>query len=556
MPRDTNFRARHTYKVRIHKGNVRTYFEAALWLIFVTFALALLARVVLGEIAGPPVTIRSPLNVEGFVAVSFLLLLVIRAQRGPAVKLSITTSNRGATFFCLAALVVLCFAAFARSLAGPFLFDDYGHVMLAAHVPLGDVLASFYRPHQDIFFRPLGFLAYSLDFRWAHFDPFRWHVLSLVVHTVNCALVYVLTRQTGFAPFPAALGATVFAIHGTRAEAVSWTDARFDLLATFFVLLALVSFEQYAKRAGAWWLRAGFVFAALAIFTKEAAFSLPLMLALLSAFHEPGERRRLLKIVPALLALYAAGFVYRLWIIGGVGGYQTAGHANLLNFSALRIAKTLLWRLWAFAFFPLNWAPGSNGWIRSSMAIFLSILGVVAATAKVNRARLFLALLLTIAASLPVQSLLLLSSDLAGARILYLPMLGVAVLWAVVAEAYRERNRLAIAMAACVIFFNLACLERNIGIWTSVAEAARSACQTFGQQIEQLPGRVEVSNLPTKYRGVFFLSDAFPDCVEMNSGVRSDRVIVTDGSGPVKNGAAHRFAWNPKTFRFEEVKPF
>ncbi len=528
------------------RRNIGIWFEAALSLTFAVFALALLVRAVAGEIAGPPITIRSPLNVEAFVAVSFLLLLIGRAQSGRGAKLSLPNTGRRTTLLCLVLLVLLCLATFGRSLPTPFLFDDYGHVMLAAHEPVRDVLAAFYRPHQDIFFRPVGFLAYSLDFRWAHFDPFRWHLWGLLLHIVNCALVYVFVRQLRFAEFPSGVAAMIFAIHGTRAEAVCWTDARFDLLATFFVLLALISFEQYAKEAPAFWLPAGFVLAVVAIFAKESAFCLPLLVIVMSVFHDSKRRRRLLKIVPALFALYAAGFMYRLWIIGGVGGYETGGHANILNFSAMRIAKTLLWRLWAFGFFPMNWTPGSNFWIRISMALFLVGLGVTAATARVNRRRLLLALLFTIAASLPVESLLLLSSDLAGARILYLPVLGIAILWAVVAEAYEERKPSVFAIAACVLFFNLSCLEWNIGIWMRVAETARAACQAFGQQIAKLPGRVEVSGLPAKYNGVFFLTDAFPDCVAINSGVSTDRIIVTD------SGAAHSFVWNPETLRFDD----
>lgn len=99
-------------------------------------------------------------------------------------------------------LLLLCVAAFYRSLGKPLLFDDYGHVTFASQANWREILAAFYQPHPDIFFRPIGFLSYFIDFHWAHFDPFRWHSWSLAIHALNCAVVYILARQLEFSPCP------------------------------------------------------------------------------------------------------------------------------------------------------------------------------------------------------------------------------------------------------------------------------------------------------------------------------------------------------------------
>lgn len=533
-------------------GRVVPYVRAILWVLFGISALLLLVRTLHGELIGPPLKIRSPLNAESFVAVSFLLLVLLRARGGQPTPLihSAPINAERQSALILVMLLVLCAAAFYHSLGKPLLYDDYGHVMFASQASWREILAAFYRPHPDIFFRPIGFLSYFIDFRWAHFDPFRWHTWSLAIHGLNCALVYILARRLEFVPLSSAMAAAVFAIHGTRAEPVCWTDARFDLLSTLFVLLALISLEQYARKTGKRWLAGSYLFTVLAICTKEAAFALPLMLIAMSLFHRGELRRRLLRVSPGIFALATAVFIYRLWMIQGIGGYQTNGHANVFVFSAIRSVKGLLWRIWALGFFPINWSSQPSVTVAVLMAAFLVLLAAIAAGGRLNKIRLFGALLLVLAASLPVEHLLLIGSDLAGARILYLPMLGIALFWAVVLEAYMARKYLSYGIAAVALGFNLACLEGNITIWTQVAEAARSACQTFGRQIANVAGPVRVAGVPTKYRGVYFLANGFAECVQINSGVPASRIVTAGG----RTTPSRTYRWNEPARRFEEAE--
>ncbi len=534
-------------------SRITPYLRAILWGFFGIFALLLLARTVFGEWTTPFLKIRSPLNAESLVAVSFLLLVLLRAQLeqpAPPIQSKSVNTNRQ-TAAVLSMLLLLCVAVFYRSLGKPLLFDDYGHVAFVSQTNWREILAAFYRPHADIFFRPIGFLSYFIDFHWAHLDPFRWHLWSLAIHALNCALVYILARQLEFSPLSSAAAAAVFAIHGTRAETVCWTDARFDLLSTLFVLLSLISLEQYVRKMTRWWLAGSYLSTVLAICTKEAAFALPLMLIVMSMFHVGERHRRLLRAAPGIFVVAAVGFIYRLWMIQGIGGYQTNGHPNVFVFNVIRLAKGLFWRLWALAFFPINWSSRANVLLALLMALFLVLLAVIAAGPRVNKKRLLATLLLVLAASFPVEHLLLIGSDLAGARILYLPMLGIALFWAVVCETYLDRKYFAYAIPAVVLCFNLAFLEANITIWTQVAEAARSACQAFGRQIANVPGAVEVIGVPFKYRGVYFLTNGFADCVQFNSVVPASRVITGAGS----KAPPYTYRWNKETRRFDQTAP-
>ena len=150
--------------------------------------------------------VNSPVNAECVIAVSFLLVTLTRSIERTLIPVP-DSSNRSLRAFLVVtgSIVLLMLAAYSRALAKPFLFDDYGHVTMVSHATLHGILSKFYLPQPDIFFRPLGFLFYYLDFQWAGFNPFLWHTWSLLIHIANCLLVYVLLRQVGFKPLSSAL---------------------------------------------------------------------------------------------------------------------------------------------------------------------------------------------------------------------------------------------------------------------------------------------------------------------------------------------------------------
>jgi hypothetical protein len=521
-----------------------------LWSIFGVFAFLLLARAFDGGFAARLLAIRSPLNLESFVAVSFLLLAILRSNRHLLTHEYGEEANVKQQTALNAAVILLCMVAFAHSLGKPLLFDDYGHIAFTSQSNWAQTLAAFYRPHADPFFRPVGYLSYFIDFHWAHFNPFRWHLWSLTIHIANCVLVYVLARRLEFSPVPSAIAGALFAIHGARAEPVCWTDARFDLLSTLFVLLALISLEHYIHSAGKRTpLILAYLFSVIAMCTKESAFAIPLMLIPMSVFHKGEYGRRLMRLVPAMFILACATFVYRLWMIRGVGGYQINGHPNVFTFSAIRSAKGLLWRLWGLSFFPINWDAQPNITVAIMMSLFILLFAIIAFRVRLNRARLLGALVMILLSSLTVEHLLLIGTDLAGARILYLPFLGLAFLWAVVYEACVTDKLLARAVPIVVLSFNLTCLESNISTWTQVAEASRSTCETFGHEIANVPGHITVLDIPVKHRGVYFLQNGFPNCVEINSGVAAGRILTDGDTSP----SSRTYRWNWQSFRFEQV---
>jgi len=94
------------------------------------------------------------------------------------------------------------------------------------------------------YYRPVLLLSFMMDkFVWGLEESFM-HLENILFHLANTLLVYAVARRAAdylpkpstVAPFVAAL---LFAIHPLNTEAVNWISGRTDLLAGFFLLLAM-----------------------------------------------------------------------------------------------------------------------------------------------------------------------------------------------------------------------------------------------------------------------------------------------------------------------------
>ena len=94
------------------------------------------------------------------------------------------------------------------------------------------------------YYRPLLAVSFMIDkYVWGLVESFM-HLNNILIHLANTLLVYAITRRAVdylSKPAPAApfMAAFFFAIHPLNTEAVNWISGRTDLLAGFFLLLAM-----------------------------------------------------------------------------------------------------------------------------------------------------------------------------------------------------------------------------------------------------------------------------------------------------------------------------
>ena len=106
--------------------------------------------------------------------------------------------------------------------------------------------------------------------------------VGLGLHLGTAGLVYLLARRVGAGDLAAFIAAAVFAIHGSRPESVVWIVGWFGVLATLFLLAALLLFLRDLARPHPLWSAASLLCALLAMWSKECAFAFPLLATLLA----------------------------------------------------------------------------------------------------------------------------------------------------------------------------------------------------------------------------------------------------------------------------------
>ena len=444
------------------------------------------------------------MNVEGIFALGFFALLFACSRTATAISSS--EHEKWYLPVLLAVLVVLCFF---RYLAFPLVADDYAHVLHGAQANWDAIWTHFALPEEDRFFRPLGYVSYALDARWAGFHPAAWRAGNLLFHVANTVLLYFLCRRLRLGTTASFFGALLFGVHASNPEVVTWVAARFDLLAVLFGLLCLLCVLGNAIPAAS-------VALVLAILSKESAYILPLLACLL-LWCEQRSWREIGKRTASLFALSALLFFYRWHLLGGIGGYHDAtdGTPTVFHFRFASTVKALLPRFWAAMLFPLNWTGELSFWVAFFLAIGVIALLVLVWRSSAARRPLLFGFLFASLCSLPVHQFLSIGPDLEKSRVLYFASIGFAMMVAATASNYWAK----LGIVSFLLFQTVA-LQHNLEIWKQVGYLAARTCEAGSTIMERNHRPLLVLDLPNVVDGVYFLHTGYPECVQMKSGLR------------------------------------
>jgi hypothetical protein len=495
--------------------------------------------------------INVPRNLQSVFGLSATLAFLCRMKRDDApgnapIKIAWTD------IFSVVGVILIGLAAFWRNLSDAFLSDDYYLVSMATSTR-GYSAPLFKHGGGTEFFRPVGGLALAATAWWGGTDPFTWHLVSLVLHLANSGLVFLLISRL-FSNRAAALVASIlFAIHGTRPEAVTWAAGRFDVISCFFVLTGLLLFLAHLGRAP---IRAAACYAgslvamALAILTKESAYVFPALLMLILAAR-PGASRQDAKRTLPFWVLAMVLFAIRWWALGGIGGYidKRTGKPEVLSFRLLPMVEALGQRIWSALYFPLNWSVEPSRGLGIAFALSVALIVWLLWTVSLERRRILFAVAFVLIACLPAIHGLLIGGDLQGSRMLYLASIGFcAMLGFAVAEI---RPKPAILPAALVLLaFHWACLKHNERIWGRTASVADRTCSQIVQQIRPSTRSIVIQDLPGSLDGVFFLRNGLSSCLELKAGRRLGLDVDETGALP----ATPVLAWDDATRSLRKIE--
>jgi len=228
--------------------------------------------------------------------------------------------SRSAAWGAAGLLVVIVFLAGWPGVHGFWGRDDYFQLALARMI--GSPWPLFAHDHFPVpgsVFRPLGFASMWLDTRLFGTAYAPHAICDLALHAGVALALFGMLRRAGATSFVALLAALAFALHPAASGTAQWWSARFDVLATLFVLLALHGALAYRTRPSTLALGAALLAAFAAMASKEIGLVAPAAMILVWlrwAWHEPRERRRALHACAYALACAALFLVWRTAVLG------------------------------------------------------------------------------------------------------------------------------------------------------------------------------------------------------------------------------------------------
>jgi hypothetical protein len=174
-------------------------------------------------------------------------------------------------------IVLLAFLSYFPSVDNFFTWDDFLWLQRSATL--------FRHPAQifeidAIYFDPLVYLSFWLNYQWAPFD-YRWyHGADIAIHAANGLLIWHLVRRLTSDRHAAIASSLIFTVSFATVDAVVWSSSRVDLLSVFFSLLALIAYQSYLDEK----TRQSLIFSVVAYMLALAAKGTPIVIPLVLAF--------------------------------------------------------------------------------------------------------------------------------------------------------------------------------------------------------------------------------------------------------------------------------
>jgi hypothetical protein len=229
-----------------------------------------------------------------------------------AKRKSIGVSPRQITVAFYAAALLVCLGVYS-GVSGTYLYNDDFVWMSAARYDMnaGNVLS--YRVIG--FFRPVVNLGFFVTERVFPGNLPAYYYTNLLLHLLNCVLLFHLIRRVFASAVLAAVTSMLFLVTSAHASAVIWISARTTLLSSFFLLASLVVLAH--PRPGAGRAMLSMALYGFALFSKETATAGLAAVAMLHVLQRGGANTIDKKTLGAFAVLTGGYLLLRHLIMGG-----------------------------------------------------------------------------------------------------------------------------------------------------------------------------------------------------------------------------------------------
>lgn len=384
--------------------------------------------------------------------------------------------------------------------AGFVTFDDaeyvYDNYLLKDISHWGELLTANIQGN----YHPLTMLTLAINYQISGLDAWSYHVLNLLLHLINCILVFrlvfLLSNKNIFISFTTAI---LFAIHPMHVESVAWVSERKDSLYGLFFLAGLISYIKYIDAGSKKQYAFAILFLILSLLSKPAAVIFPIALFCIDLLRKRKLSWKLIiEKIPFFLLAVAAG-------AGTLLAQKTVGATGHAPFSLTWKILFGCYGIMMYSvkmFLPFNLSPFySFPAINENLPVefYVSPLFVIAMLAlfyygwKKNRAIAFgisfyLVNLLLVLQFMPVGGAIM------SERYTYIPYIGLFFIigWLIEKYAKKKMNTAYSFVFVITIFFSVLTFKQA-GVW-------KSGYTLWDQAIKAQPSSKAYSNRAQLFR--------------------------------------------------------
>jgi len=379
----------------------------------------------------------------------------------------------------------------------------------------------FAQPQYRNYYRPVFLLWLLVNWKLFAANAVAWHLAQLLLHAAVAVLVWSLARHLLKIEFAAAVAGVIFAVHPAHVESAVWLSGSTEPLVAFFFLASFLAYlrgrgdgvirQSSGDGARWWWLLSG-VLALPALFAKETALALPVLIVLHAwLFSEDGESAasevqpqgaaRISVALKSAMPVLVATVIYLAMRVTVMQHLAVASNSlwQVALTAPLDLVECLRLSLWPYPlalFYNLHLLTAPTAGFALALVVVLAVVALAVWAARRERL-LGLVAAWWLLPLLPVLAGLLSfpAGDLVHDRYVYLSTIAVALLagWAIARLPESPQKVLGVAANRMVPLLLLTAVGAVLTVQQT--EVWRDGMTLFGHATEVSPENVRARNL-------------------------------------------------------------
>lgn len=214
---------------------------------------------------------------------------IIKSERASILVSKQSGMNISINVFYGLAVFLVAVLLFARTIPFEMVYCDDDTMILedyAFNKELSNISTAFEQSFfnsNDLYYRPILRLTFIFDANIGGVDPAIYRTTNVAIHAIGSLLFFIFLLKLKYERNIALIIALVFTVHPLISPAISWISGRNDTLLTMFMLMSFISYISFHEnKTNSKWISFSvhILTFIIALFTKEVAAALPLMILL------------------------------------------------------------------------------------------------------------------------------------------------------------------------------------------------------------------------------------------------------------------------------------